>query len=131
MINHSSLRRLILYGTLFYALCVGVIHAQATAHSVVLTITDPDTSSTTAGTATIERFTGTCPATGVPSGGGTALSTTVSVAGTGTFTDTTVTAGNSYCYWVFVKIGGATSPNSNTFLGAINLSVPVLAGVSN
>lgn len=103
------------------------LRAQA-AHSVVLTVTSPDTSSASPGTATILRASGACPASGVPSSGST-LTSTLSVPGTATFTDSTVTGGNTYCFWATLKASGGGSGVSNTFLGAISVAVS-LSGVA-
>ena len=121
-------KRLIELGVLaLLGLCAGWAIGQTPTHSVSLTITEADSSATNPGTATIYRASGSCPASGVPSGA-TALSSTVSVPGTGTYTDTSVTAGSTYCYYATVKVGGAVSPNSNTFQGAITIAVPALSG---
>jgi len=109
-------------------LAIGWCSAQSSP-SVSLTI-----NSNAPGTATILRSTGNCPATGVPASG-TTLSNSVSVTASGstnagTYTDSTVAAGNSYCYWATLQASGGGSGVSNTFLGSIGVTV-TLSGKVN
>lgn len=97
--------------------------AQA-AHQVTLTVTSPDTSAAAPGTASILRSTGSCPASGLPSGGNTLIST-LSVPGTANYVDTGVIGGTTYCYWSTLKTQGGGSGVSNTFQGAITVSVSI------
>ena len=103
------------------ALAAGWCSAQ-TGTSMLLTV-----NANASGTATIMRAPGTCPASGLPSSG-TTLSSSVAVTGsgtnnTGTYTDTTVTPGSSYCYWATLQAQGGGSGVSNTFLGSISVTV--------
>jgi len=102
--------------------------AQTPPHQVVLTVSSPDVSASSPGTATILRAAGSCPASGVPATG-TTLTSTLSVPGTATFTDSTVVGGNTYCFWATMKAQGGGSGVSNTFLGSISISVS-LSGVA-
>ena len=94
-----------------------------TGHSVILTVSSPDTSSAAPGSAGILRAPGACPATGVPASGTTITPSPLSVPGTANYTDTTVTGGNTYCYWAVLNAAGGGSGVSNTFLGSITVSV--------
>jgi hypothetical protein len=120
------------------AVANGWLYGQS-GHSVTLTVGSPDTSSTAPGTATILRANGSCPATGVPASG-TPLSSTVTVAGyidangvkvgtPGTYIDSTVSGGSTYCYWSTLKTQGGGSGVSNTFLGSITVVVTVTGSV--
>jgi len=107
---------------------VPALAVAQTSPSVTINIT-----SNAPGTATVLRSAGNCPTTGVPASG-TTLSSSVAVSGTGssnagTYTDTTVTAGSTYCYWVTEAATGGGSGVSNTFLGSISISVS-LSGVA-
>ena len=112
-------KKLAAIGLLFLA--VGFLSAQ-TSHTVQLTVQSPDTSSAAPGTATIQRASGACPATGVPASG-TTLTSTLSVAGSATYSDSSVSGGNTYCYWASLKTQGGGSGVSNTFQGAITVVV--------
>ena len=118
------MRKLIRLGILFgVGLATGWLAlAQSTGHQVTLTVSSPDTSSASPGTATILRAAGACPASGVPSSGST-LTSTLSVAGTANFTDSSVVGGNTYCYWATLKAAGGGSGVSNTFQGAVTVVV--------
>ncbi len=117
-------KKLAAIGLLFLA--VGFLSAQtpATGTGFQLTI-----DANAAGTGTIQRAPGNCPATGVPASG-TTLSTSVSViavAGSklgfqGTYSDSGLPAGN-YCYWSTLAAQGGGSGVSNTFLGSISVTV--------
>ena len=104
-------------------LAIGWCSAQAS-HTVQLTVQSPDTSSAAPGTATIQRASGACPATGVPASG-TTLTSTLSVAGSATYSDSSVSGGNTYCYWASLKTQGGGSGVSNTFQGAITVTVSI------
>jgi hypothetical protein len=109
-------------GFAILGLCIGWAYGQTPTHTVTLTVTSPDASSAAPGTATIQRATGACPASGVPSSG-TTLTSTLAVPGTANFTDSTVVGGSTYCYWASLKTAGGGSGVSNTFLGTITVSV--------
>ena len=98
-------------------------------HSATIGITQADTSPATPGTATLYRASGSCPTTGLPTGA-TVLSSKISVAGTGTYTDQTVTPGN-YCFYATVTLGGQTSGSSNTFQGTVTLALPTITVTVN
>jgi hypothetical protein len=102
--------------------CVGWAYGQTPSHSVTLTVASPDASVAAPGTATILRAAGACPTSGVPSSG-TTLTSSLAVPGTGNFTDSSVTGGNTYCYWATLKTQGGGSGVSNTFQGAITVVV--------
>jgi hypothetical protein len=104
------------------ALLVPTAALAQSGHSVVLTVTSPDTSVVAPGTATILRAAGACPASGVPASG-TTLTSTLAVPATATFTDSTVTGGNTYCFWTTLKTAGGGSGVSNTFQGATTVVV--------
>jgi hypothetical protein len=107
------------------ALAITPLAAKAqSGHTVTLTVTSPDTSSTAPGTATILRAAGACPASGVPASG-TTLTSTLAVPATATFTDSTVVGGTTYCYWSSLKTAGGGSGVSNTFQGGITVVVSI------
>lgn len=120
------MKKLLAIGLL--ALAAGWLSAQTPSHTVTLTVSSPDTSSTAPGTATILRAAGACPASGVPASG-TTLTSTLSVPGTANYTDSTVTGGQTYCYWAKLTAQGGGSGVSNTFLGSISVAVS-LSGVA-
>ena len=124
------MKKRIIQGTIaaIIGLSIGWLSAQTPAHSVTLTVVSPDVSSTAPGTATIFRAAGACPASGVPSSG-TTLTSSLSVPGTANFTDSTVSGGQTYCYWATLKAAGGGSGVSNTFLGSISVVVS-LSGVA-
>lgn len=97
-------------------------------HSVTLTVSSPDTSTASPGTATVLRASGACPASGVPSSG-TTLTSTLSVPATANFTDSAVTAGNTYAYWTVLKTSGGGSGVSNCFQANIAVSVSITGTV--
>jgi hypothetical protein len=106
-----------------------VAHGQA--HQVTLTWT-ASASSTPAnpGTVMVWRATGNCPASGIGTLSYTAIAGSQPPAGS--YVDTTVSSGTTYCYYVVAVIGGATSLPSDTFQGVIPAAVvapPVLSGV--
>jgi len=103
------------------AVANGWLYGQS-GHSVTLTVSSPDTSTTSPGTATVLRASGACPASGVPSSG-TTLTSTLSVPASATFTDSTVVGGNTYCFWAVLKTQGGGTGTSNTFLGSISVLV--------
>ena len=117
------MRKLIKFGILFgIGLATGWLALAQSGHTVTLTVSSPDTSSASPGTATILRATGACPASGVPASG-TTLTSSLSVAGTANYSDTSVIGGNTYCYWATLRTSGGGSGVSNTFLGAISVYV--------
>lgn len=107
---------------------IGWAFGQTPAHTVTLTVASPDTSTAAPGTATILRASGACPASGVPSSG-TTLTSTLTVAGSATYSDSSVVGGNTYCYWATLKAAGGGSGVSNTFLGQISVSVQLTGQV--
>jgi len=109
------------------AVSAGWLSAQSS-HSVTLTVSSPDVSSAAPGTATILRAAGACPASGVPSSG-TTLTSTLSVPGTASFTDSSVTGGSTYCYWTKLVTQGGGSGVSNTFQGSITVYVNLSGSV--
>lgn len=112
--------RIVLLGIVFLYM-TGILHGQ-TGHVVTLTVSSPDTSTASPGTATIQRASGACPATGVPLSG-TTLTSALSVPATATYSDSSVTGGSTYCYWATLKTAGGGSGVSNTFLGQITVVV--------
>ena len=117
------MKKRLIQGAIFaiLGLCIGWAYGQS-AHSVTLTVSSQDTSSAAPGTATILRAAGACPATGVPASGQT-LTSSLSVPGTANYTDSSVTGGSTYCYWSTLTTAGGGSGVSNTFQGAITVSV--------
>jgi len=115
-------------GFAILGLCIGWASGQTTTHSVTLTVSSPDVSSTAPGTATILRAAGACPASGVPSSG-TTLTSTLAVPGTANYTDSGVTGGSTYCYWSTLKTQGGGSGVSNTFQGSITVVVTLSGSV--
>ena len=109
------------------AVANGWLYGQS-GHSVTLTVSSPDTSTASPGTATVLRASGACPASGVPSSG-TTLTSTLSVPASATYVDSTVTGGSTYCYWASLKTAGGGSGVSNTFLGSITVVVTVTGTV--
>jgi len=106
---------------------------SAQAHSVTLLISSQDTSSSSTGTATVWRAAGTCPSSGLPTGA-TALTTTLTIPGIATYTDLTVTAGNTYCYYSTVKLGSNTiqpSGASGLFQAVVPLGTVTTTGIVN
>jgi len=124
------MKKRIIQGTIaaIIGLSIGWLSAQTPAHSITLTVVSPDVSSTAPGTATIFRAAGACPASGVPSSG-TTLTSTLSVPGTASFTDSSVTGGSTYCYWTKLVTQGGGSGVSNTFQGSITVVVNLTGNV--
>jgi hypothetical protein len=95
-------------------------HAQ---HQVTLNwVASTDSTAATPGTVTVYRAAAACPASGIGTLTYTALSTTAPAGGP--YTDTAVTSGSTYCYYVTATIGGATSGPSNTVSGTIPVGAP-------
>lgn len=116
------MKKLRIFATIFaLAVACGAALPQS-GHVVTLTISSPDTSTASPGTATVLRASGACPASGVPSSG-TTLTSTLSVPASATFKDSTVVGGNTYCFWAHLVTAGGGSADSNTFLGQITVSV--------
>ena len=87
-------------------------------YSVNLTWT-ASTSSTSAnpGSVKVLRATGSCPASGIGSLVYSSLNNTAPAAGP--YTDSTVVAGTTYCYYITATVGSSTSGPSNTFQAVI------------
>lgn len=111
----------------FVGLCIGA--ASAASHQVKLTWTASiDSTSANPGTTNVYRATAACPASGIV--GVTFAKIASGQPAGGPYTDTSVTSGATYCYYVTAVIGGAESSPSNTFQGVIPLAAPTgLAGV--
>lgn len=109
--------------------CLSTVAFAQSGHTVTLTVTSPDTSSSAPGTATILRANGSCPTSGVPSSG-TTLTSTLAVPGSANFSDSSVAGGSTYCYWAKLTTQGGGTGTSNTFLGAITVLVQ-LTGQAN
>lgn len=106
--------------SLFSLLLAGSCFAQAT-HSAALTWTPPTTcidgSACTASGFNVYRVSIACPANGsVPTGATLINATPVTVAN---YTDTTITAPGSYCYYVTALNSGGESGPSNTSGGSL------------
>ena len=98
-------------------------HAAAAQHSVTLNwIASTDSTTATPGTVTVYRATAACPASGIGTLTYTALTTTAAAGGP--YTDSAVTTGVTYCYYLTATIGGATSGPSNTAGGTIPVGTP-------
>lgn len=115
-------------GFAILGLCIGWAYGQTPTHAVTLTVTSPDASSAAPGTATIQRATGACPASGVPASG-TTLTSSLSVPGTATFSDNTVVGGNTYSYWATLKTAGGGSGVSNCFQANVGVTVTLSGSV--
>ena len=92
-------------------------------HSVTLNwIASTDSTTTTPGTVSVFRATGTCPASGIGTLTYTTLTSTAPAGGP--YTDTAVTVGSAYCYYITATIGSATSGPSNTVGAVIPVGPP-------
>lgn len=116
--------------TLFAALLFLLAAPAFAQHSVTLTWTkSPDSTTQNPGTVNVYRANAACPASGIGSLTYTNIAT--GQAPGGSYSDTSVSAGNSYCYYVTAVIGGAESAPSNTFSGVLKPAAPSLTGVVN
>jgi hypothetical protein len=98
-------------------------HAASAQHSVTLNwIASADSTTTTPGTVSVFRATGTCPASGIGTLTYTTLTSTAPAGGP--YTDTAVTVGSAYCYYITATIGSATSGPSNTVGAVIPVGPP-------
>jgi len=103
-------------------LVLSAIVCRAQSHQVTLSWTaSKDSSASNPGTVTVYRAVGSCPSSGIGTLTYTPLTTTAPAGGP--YTDPTVTAGMTYCYYVTATINGATSQPSNT----ANATVPVFS----
>lgn len=103
-----------------FLLMIGMVVTSAAlalgAHNVVLTWTNsPDTANTN-----VWRLAGTCPAP--PLTGFTQLNATSIT--TATYTDSAVTAGSTYCYYVTAILNGTNSGPSSTVTATIPVAPP-------
>lgn len=111
----------------FAVLCLSTAAIAQSGHSVTI-----NTTASAPGTATVLRANGSCPTSGVPSSG-TTLTSSLAVPTAGTavpYKDSTVVDGNTYCYWVTYVATGGGSAVSNTFLGAITVTVQISGQVN-
>lgn len=102
---------------LLFSIFGGVSFGANPTYSVILSWTSStDSTSTNPGTVNVYRFTGSCPATPTTTGF-TQIATNQAAAGS--FTDSVVNLGTTYCYFVTAVIGGLESNPSITFQGSI------------
>jgi len=105
------------------------VHVGASAHSSTLTWTPPTTcvdgSACTPSGYNVYRATVACPASGLPTGA-TKIASNISAAN---YTDTTITAPGTYCYYVTALNSAGESAASNTAGGS--LAQPALSAPTN
>lgn len=100
---------------------LAVAHAAAAQHSVNLTWT---ASTDTGGTVNVYKATAACPASGISGVTFTKLATAQPAAGP--YTDSTVTAGQTVCYYVTAVVNGTESAPSNTGGGTVPINPPTV-----
>jgi hypothetical protein len=101
-----------------FVLLAGVAQAQ---HSVNLTWT---ASTDTGGTVNVYKAAAACPASGITGVTWTKLATAQPAGGP--YTDSTVTAGQTVCYYVTAVVSGAESGPSNTGGGTVPINPPTV-----